>query len=63
MEGEELPCDMMGERQRKKFADMHLPSLHMPSLPSMTLPDINLRSLIPGRRQHGYERDEALSGE
>lgn len=36
MEGEELPCDMLGPQSRKKIKDLHLPSLHLPDL---RLPD------------------------
>ena len=32
MEGEELPCDMMGARTRKALPQMHLPHIELPTL-------------------------------
>lgn len=35
LEGEELPCDMMGARTRKSLPPMHLPHIEMPHLPAL----------------------------
>jgi MFS family permease len=50
LEGEELPCDMMGERRRKALP--HLPHIE---LPHVSLPHIELPG-IPGRGRAGLRQ-------
>ncbi len=51
MEGEELPCDMVGARERKKLRPLHLPHIELPAMPG-----------LPGRRPPAAAADRGSDG-
>lgn len=57
LEGEELPCDMLGHQERKKLKDLHLPHLGLGELkmPSMQLPAAIRKLTRSGTRERDGE--------
>lgn len=53
LEGEELPCDMLGPQQRKQLKDLHLPNLHLADirLPHVQLPEAIRKLTRPGSNE------------
>ncbi|RMZ52921.1 hypothetical protein APUTEX25_001040, partial [Auxenochlorella protothecoides] len=57
LEGEELPCDMLGHQERKKLKDLHLPNLGLGELrmPHVQLPEAIRKLTRSGTREREVE--------